>query len=78
MGSSLSLRMRKSARISRRSIRGVVQRYSASKTTERGVDLMTMLTVLLYGFYLVVFSIFVALSILIVGISINEVKKRKE
>lgn len=39
---------------------------------------MTMLTVLLYGFYLVVFSIFVALSILIVGISLNEVKKRKD
>lgn len=39
---------------------------------------MTMISVLLYGLYLVVFSIFLALSILIVGISINEVKKRKE
>ena len=39
---------------------------------------MTMLTVLLYGLYLVVFSIFVALCILIVGISLNEVKKRKD
>ena len=39
---------------------------------------MTMLTVLLYGLYLVVFSIFVAVSILIVGISLNEVKKRKD
>lgn len=39
---------------------------------------MTIISVLLYVLYLVVFSIFLALSILIVGISINEVKKRKE
>lgn len=38
---------------------------------------MTMLTVLLYGFYLLVFSIFVGLSIIIIGSCINEVKKKK-
>lgn len=37
---------------------------------------MTLSTVLLYGFYLLVFSLFVGLSIVIVGTCINEVRKK--
>lgn len=39
--------------------------------------MLSMLTVLLYGLYLLVFSVFIALSILIIGTEIKEVKSNK-
>lgn len=40
--------------------------------------MLSMLTVLLYGTYLVVFSVFIAISIFIVGAAIKEVRKIEE
>lgn len=40
--------------------------------------MLSITTVLLYGVYLVLFSLFVAISILIIGVAIKEVRNSEE